>query len=190
MRRAITRVVGPLLLAAAVGCRTHTAPTPPVQPPPPPDDSAADWHALIPAPFGSALKDIPGTLHEVLLFQDEAPAGAAPADAECFSTDAAPPQLLGRTPADYLLCFEHDRLSRIQASIQLGSEEGPEVYAKACAAWLRLAAAAPPPAATRGADCAGRAGPVRFVGHLADEPAADGAPGGAVLSLTLDAAGQ
>ena len=30
------------------------------------------------APFGSVLKDIPGTLHEVLLFRDEAHGAAAP----------------------------------------------------------------------------------------------------------------
>ena len=38
----------------------------------PPVDASYDWHGLLIAPFGSVLKDIPLTLHEVLLFRDEA----------------------------------------------------------------------------------------------------------------------
>ncbi len=42
------------------------------QPAPAPLDASYDWHVLLVAPFGSVLKDVPLTLHEVLLFRDEA----------------------------------------------------------------------------------------------------------------------
>jgi len=229
MRLAASRVVCTLLLAAAGGCRT---PPPPVPVPvaPPPDDSAADWHGLVLAPFGSVLKDVPAPLHEVLLFRDDAPGAAV--DAECYSTDSAAPPLLGRMPDDYLICFNHDRLSRIEASVHLTAAEAPDVFAQACGAWLRHAATsgtaataaapggsattteastrapasmaptsaaparvaptAPPPAgpaatsaAPLGPDCEGRDGAVHFVGHLAEEPGADGGPEH-ILSLRLD----
>src|ERR1700685_1311071 len=42
-----------------------------------PADESYDWHALLIAPFGSVLKDIPVALHEVLLFRDDARGAAA-----------------------------------------------------------------------------------------------------------------
>ena len=54
-----------------------------------PVDASYDWHVLLVAPFGSVLKDIPLTLHEVLLFRDEAHGAAAADDAECYAADAA-----------------------------------------------------------------------------------------------------
>jgi hypothetical protein len=177
MRRARARGVCAVLLAAVAGCRTPPPAPPP--PPPPPDDSAADWRALVIAPFGSALKEIPVALHEVLLFRDDAHKGAAD-DAECYATDAAAPSLLGRTPEDYLLCFKHDRLSRIQASVRLTAAEAPDVFAQACAAWLRHATPAE-------AACEGRDGAIRFVGRLAEQSdPAENSDADTALSLTLD----
>src|SRR5271154_5888132 len=75
-----------------------------------PEDASYDWPGLLIAPFGSVLKDIPLTLHEVLLFRDEAHDGTAVEDAECYAADTPAPRFLGRTPPEYLLCFKQDRL--------------------------------------------------------------------------------
>ena len=53
-----------LLALAACAAPKPKAPEPP--PAPPPLDASYDWHVLLIAPFGSLLKDIPATLHEVL----------------------------------------------------------------------------------------------------------------------------
>jgi hypothetical protein len=171
------------LLSALVACHAPSpraaapggTPAPATQPV---DDAVYDWHGLLIAPFGSVLKDIPG-LHEVLLFRDDARdarSGAAD-DADCYSTDAPAPHFLGRTPDEYLLCFKHDRLARIQATVRLPPEEAPATFATACAAWLRHAAPAGEPGNAAG--CDGRDGAIRFSGRLGDE-------GG--LSITLDGA--
>ena len=98
------------LLAGMAACRT---PPPQVLPPdraqrPPeahPDDGSYDWHALLVAPFGSVLRDIPMVLHEVLLFRDEERGSTAADDAECYAADAPALRFVGRTPDEYLLCF-------------------------------------------------------------------------------------
>ena len=190
------------LLAVLTGCRTtQVRLTPPSPAPAPPNAQALenglyDWHGLVIAPFGSGLKDVHVTLHEVLLFQDETHGGAAADDAECYSADAPAPRFLGRTPDEHLLCFKQGHLSRIRASVRLPTDEAPEVFAAACAAWLKNAAmatavaaasstAAPiatpsgvaaPIAGTSGADaqgantCEGQDGANRFSGRLGEEP--------------------
>ena len=134
------------LLAASTGCRAPTphATTPERAPPPEarPLDGSYDWHVLVVAPFGSVLKQIPLSLHEVLLFRDQAGGGAAADDAECYASDAPAPRFVGRTPDEYLLCFKADRLARIQASVRLTAAEAPEVLAVACTTWLKNAAQA------------------------------------------------
>jgi hypothetical protein len=102
---------------------------------------------LLIAPFGSVLKDIPAALHEVLLFRDEEPGSASAADAdtvgaECYAADAPAPRFLGRTPDEYVLCFKHERLSRIQASVRITAAQAADVFAAACAEWLKNAAPA------------------------------------------------
>jgi hypothetical protein len=169
-------------------------------------------------PFGSVLKDIPVALHEVLLFREEArgstaaddAADAPPADAECYAADAPAPRFVGRMPDEYLLCFRQGRLSRIQASVRLTAAEAPEVFAAACAGWLKNAApgttgvAAPgavapgvvapgaegqSAAAPIGTACEGRDGAIRFRGRVGEEPGrAEMAQAEAVLSITLDSA--
>jgi hypothetical protein len=197
------------LLAAVVACH---APAPrgtaPELAAPPnihaPSDDSYDWHGLLIAPFGSVLKDIPLRLHEVLLFRDEAhgtpaaddAAGVAAADdaaavtAECYAADAAAPRFVGRAPEEYLLCFQQNRLSRIVATVRLTAAEASDVFAAACAGWLKNAAPAtanaPAPtaeaqsaAAPAGAACEGRDGAIHFNGRLEEEPA---------LSITLNSA--
>jgi len=206
--------LGAAIVAALFGCR---APAPRATPQghaptlaaAPPVDESYDWHDLVIAPFGSVLKDVPIVLHEVLLFRDESRGGAVVDDAECYGADAPAPRFLGRAPDEYLLCFKQDRLSRIQASVHLTAAEASDVFAAACAAWLRHAAsgnAAPiagasapevpvlegpaaesPAASAASADCEGRDGAIRFSGRLAEEPAREETPEAqTLLSLTLD----
>jgi len=164
------------MLATLLGCRapqpraTVQGPAPAPLPALHQDDDSYDWHDLVIAPFGSALKDIPMELHEVLLFRDEAHSGAAVDDAECYGADATPPRFVGRTPDEYMLCFKQDRLSRIQASVRLTKAQAPEVFAAACAAWLKHAALATTVAGGSGAEvqsvdaCEGRDGAILIVG--------------------------
>jgi hypothetical protein len=183
------------MLGALTGCRAPPPQaTPPARPPAqadarPPVDASYDWHGLLVAPFGSVLKDIPLTLHEVLLFRDEAHGSAAVDDAECYAADTPAPRFLGRTPEEYLLCFKQDRLARIQASVRLAAAEAPEVFASACTGWLKNHAAAGPaaaelPAAQAGGVCKGRDGAIRFSAHTEEE--SDSAE--TTLSVTLDSA--
>src|SRR5579863_10547938 len=205
-------------------CSRHWSPAAPDRVPSPPAahepaDPSYDWHGLLIAPFGSLLKDIPAALHEVLLFRDDAhgngatgnatvsaAADAATVDAECYAADAPAPRFVGRIPEEYLLCFKHDRLSRIQASVRVGVAQASDVFAAACAGWLKNAASttgvatpgvggsggapgAVPPSAeaqTAGA-CEGRDGTIHFRGRLEEEPgAADLPQPDSLLSIILD----
>jgi hypothetical protein len=202
------------LLAALTGCRAPTphASAPARAPAPPPEarplDASYDWHVLVVAPFGSVLKQVPLSLHEVLLFRDQARGGNSADDAECYASDAPAPRFVGRTPDEYLLCFKEDRLARIQASVRLTAAEAPDVLAAACTRWLKNAmqattgAAAPGAAAGNGAApetgaqsadaCKGREGSIRFNAHLGEEATpteaqqTDTSPTEATLSITLD----
>jgi hypothetical protein len=154
-------------------------------------DASYDWHVLLIAPFGSVLKDIPVPLHEVLLFRDEARGAVAADDAECYAPDQDAPRFVGHTPDEYLLCFKQDRLTRIQASVRLGTEQAPEVFAAACAGWLQRAVASAAPAAPSAApsaaptidSCEGREGATRFSARLGLEPESN-------LSIVLDSVPQ
>ncbi len=153
------------LAAAALTLAACAAPAPkPAAPPPapPPLDASYDWHVLVAAPFGSVLKDVPLTMHEVLLFRDEAPRAAAE-DSECFSVDAAPPRFLARAPVEYLICFKHDRLARIEATVRLPQNQAAGIFVDACGLWMKNAGAAN----TQG--CAGTDKGIAFAGHLDEE---------------------
>ncbi len=172
-------------LAALTACHPAAVrePSPehlPAPDPHPPADAAYDWHVLLIVPFGSVLKDIPLTLHEVLLFRDEAPGAAAGDDAECYASDGPAPRFAGITPDEYLLCFKHDRLSRVQASVRLGDPQPAVVFAAACADWQRRASPAPATAgaAGPGGTCEGSEGAVRFNARFDED---------ATLSIVLDA---
>jgi len=182
------------LLWALAACRTAAPPAPPPAPPQPPADSSYDWHGLLIAPFGSVLKDVPATLHEVLLFHDQARSATADDDAECYGTDSSPPRFVGQTPEEYVLCFKRDRLARVQATVRLAALDAPQVFAAACAGWLKNAAAPDVPAGdapTGDADapaCEGRDGAIRFSGRLQAPGSAEPPADDIALTMTLDSA--
>jgi hypothetical protein len=159
------------------GCAAP-APKPavPPQPAPPPLDASYDWHVLLVAPFGSVLKDVPLTFHEVLLFRDESRSAAASDELECYAVDGARPQFIARSPTEYLLCFKHERLSRIEATVRLAPEEAARIFADACGLWKKNAQATTE-------ECAGTDGGVAFSGHFENEPDES-----ARLTVELDAA--
>jgi hypothetical protein len=147
--------VGALLTACA------SAPRPSVVPPAAPipaltqADPAYDWHGLLIAPFGSVLKDMPGALHEVLQFQDESRAKGDAEDQECYGTNAPAPNFAGRKLDEYLLCFRHDRLVRIEAMLRLAADQAALVLSRTCAAWEGR--------------CQGREGDINFSVRLSED---------------------
>jgi hypothetical protein len=82
-------------------------------------DASFDWHSLVAAPFGTLLKESPIRLHEVLLFHDESHGPAEIESRDCYAVDGAAPTFVGNPADEYLMCFEHDRLERIEASVQI-----------------------------------------------------------------------
>src|SRR5665811_1083135 len=85
-------------ILALAACAAQ-APKPAALPPaPPPLDASYDWHVLLIAPFGSVLKDVPSTLHEVLLFRDEVRNASAADELECYAVDGARPRFIARQP--------------------------------------------------------------------------------------------
>src|ERR1700759_2826809 len=119
-----------LLTLAACAAPPPKAPLPP--PPPPPLDASHDWHVLIIAPFGSVLKEIPATLHEVLLFRDDERSAASADELECYAVDGKLPRFVARNTTEYLLCLKHDRLSRIEATVWVPAEDAVKIFADAC----------------------------------------------------------
>lgn len=177
-------------LAALAACHAPAVRAPaseggPIPEARPPVDASYDWHVLAIAPFGGPFKDIPLKVHEALLFRDETPGAAAADDGECYTPDDAAPRFMADTPDQFLLCFKHDRLARIQASVHLRDPAAPELFAAACAQWLHHASPAATAAevataggaAPGGGGCEGSDGGVRFSAHLDEE---------ATLSIVLD----
>jgi hypothetical protein len=135
-----------------------------------------DFGALVPAPFGTAFQDMPVPLTEVLVFH---PPGAERTgeDADCFRPDGAV-SFLGRVPTEHLLCFDHDRLRRVQASVALPAADAAAVFAAACADWRRGdAASTQEPEA-----CEGHRGDIAFSARRAEGPD----PAAATVSITLE----
>jgi hypothetical protein len=170
-----------VVLTACAASKPKIASPPP---PPPPLDASYDWHVLIVAPFGSVLKDIPLALHEVLLFRDEAHNAAPADDPECYALNGAGPRFMARSPTEYLLCFKHDRLSRIEATVRLPQNEAAEIFADACAKWMKTAQAQQAKASESGPACEGLDGSVVFAVHLESMPDEEEA----LLTVQLDAA--
>lgn len=176
-----------------------------------PQAALYDWHTLIPVPFGTLLKDMPIALTEVLIFHDSAQSERGSEDGDCYTTEGlSQPAFLGREPDDHLLCFDHDRLTRIQISVSVPAADAPALFAAACAQWQRGAAgaaansgaaheASAPGAAASGASgaadsCTGSDGNTDFRAHLGagdapHQPAAAAAPAAeapaATVSFTL-----
>jgi hypothetical protein len=136
-----------------------------------------DVSPLMPAPFGTAFKDVPVRLTEVLVFhQPDAP--RTNEDVDCFRPNQVV-SFLGRAPADHLLCFDHDRLKRVEASVVLPATEAPALFAAACADWRRGEPAAAPPSDV----CEGRQGDIAFTARRTE--GSDSAT--AIVSITLAA---
>jgi hypothetical protein len=150
-----------LLLAACAASKPQIAPPPPA---PPPLDASYDWHVLLVAPFGSVLKDVPLALHEVLLFRDEAHAASPGDDPECYAVNGAAPRFIARTPSEYLLCFKHGRLSRVEATVRVPENEADQIFAVACATWMKSAQA------PHTDSCEGSDGGVAFAAHIERAP--------------------
>jgi hypothetical protein len=128
---------------------------------PAPLDASYDWHGLVLMPFGTLLKSSPLALHEVLLFHDDSHASSSELGKDCYTVDGRPPRLAGHETEEFLLCFSHDRLDRIEASVPMKPGEGPGVLARACSLWLKNSSL---PAA--GNSCEGHDGDVTFGAHL------------------------
>jgi hypothetical protein len=149
-------------LAALAACVSPSLPPPPRIPPAEKPHVSYDWHPLLIAPFGTLLKEIPVGLHEVLLFRDATQGGEARENGDCYALDGEPPSFAGHRPDEYLLCFDRDRLSRIEPSVRLSPEGAGTAFAEACAGWRAngTPSAAPPP--TEPGGCQGRDGAVAF----------------------------
>ena len=112
--------------------------------PHPPAPATDDWRALVMLPFGTLLKDVPYPLGEIVVFHDAAGEAGAREDRDCYTLrKAAPPRFFGRQVDDYSLCFSHDRLNRVEASVSLPAESASAQFAAACAEWQRRGAPAP-----------------------------------------------
>jgi hypothetical protein len=178
------------LCLAAASCAT--APPKAVAPPvaaPAPLDPSYDWHVLLTSPMGSLLKDMPVTLHEVLLFRDEDKRADAN-EGDCYAIDATAPTFIARVPDEYLLCFKHDRLARIEATVRVPQDQAAKIFGDACTLWFKNAALPAPaiPAATEAsaATCGGQDGSSMFNGRLEAEPDQADQP----LSINIDAVEQ
>ena len=151
-----------VLLAAA--CATPEPKNPPPPPPPPVLDASYDWHVLLAAPFGSVLKDIPMSVHEVLVFRDAERAGAPSDDSECYAVNGAAPRFMARSPSLYMLCFKHERLARIEATVRLPDAQAAQIFADACALWTKNART------PESQGCEGADGGTVFAAHIERAP--------------------
>jgi hypothetical protein len=81
-----------------------------------------------------------------------------------------------RSPSSYLLCFNHGKLSRIEATVRLPENESAQIVADACAMWTKSAqapssAGSDSAATSDSADaCAGADGGVAFAARLERVP--------------------
>jgi hypothetical protein len=177
------------VLLAVTACVAPSRPHPPPLPVPEEaevPDATYDWHVLVTVPFGTLLKESPIPLHEVLLFHEAAPADADNKD--CYAIDRSAPRFVGQQPEQYLLCFDHDHLNRIEAGVRLAAEDAPRVFAKACALWLKNAVAGPavsPAPAPAGTVCEGVDGSTSFSARLVMVP---GEPSGNLVMILTHAA--
>jgi hypothetical protein len=146
---------------------------PPVAARPAPPVVSHDFSGLVIAPFGTAFKDVSVPLTEVLVFHE---ADGGRGDGDCFRPNVVV-SFLGRAPTDHLLCFDQDRLRKIEAAVALPAAEAPALFAAACADWrVGAAATAQGPAA-----CEGRRPDVAFSASLTEGPD----PDAATVSITL-----
>jgi hypothetical protein len=174
---AVVAVSGAAWLEGCAGSAPVRGPAPTAALPAAPPAVSHDVSPLVLAPFGTAFKDVPVALTEVLVFH-QTDARRTSEDADCFRPNGVV-AFLGRAATEHLLCFDHDRLSRIEAAVVLPATEAPALFAAACADWQRdnpPAAPAPAPDA-----CEGRQGDIALSARRTDGP--DSAA--ATVSITL-----
>ena len=134
-------------------------------------DDPYDWRNLAVAPFGSTLKDLKSSSHEVVLFD------AVP-DEDCRALESDVPNFLSGKPDSYLVCFYHDRLVRFEVAAQVAAADADALLAKVCTAGIKGMTVEP----TGERLCQGRDGTVVFNASLADE-ADTGQPADAVQPI-------
>jgi hypothetical protein len=161
-----------LLMTACAASKPRIEPPPAA---PPPLDASYDWHVLVVAPFGSVLKDVPLATHEVLLFRDSASGAPAGDEPECYAVNGTAPRFMARQPSEYLLCFKHDRLSRVEATVLLPADKTEQILADACGLWMKSAQAppkadAPKTEAPTLGGCEGIEGNVAFAASIERSP--------------------
>jgi hypothetical protein len=131
--------------------------------------AAADPAAGVPGAgqpaAGVPASGAPGTSHSGASRPGTGPASSnGTEDKDCYGIDVAPPQFVGRRPHEYLLCFDHDRLTRIEATVRLPAQTAGSIFAAACARWRAAVAETE-------VSCDGRDGATGFSAHLSGEPA-------------------
>jgi hypothetical protein len=129
-------------------------------------NGSLDWHPLVLAPFGTRLVDSPIRLHEVLLFRERSHGPAEIESKDCYAVDGTPPPFVGQAPDEYLMCFEHDRLDRIDASVRIAADDAARIFGRACALWLGNAQ----PLTKADDACEGRDGAIAFSARLMAVP--------------------
>jgi hypothetical protein len=189
--------MGAALALAACAAAPPPAAVPAAHEPSEPSlDASFDWHVLLPAPIGTLLRDMPMKLHDVLLFRGEDAAAAArgarstgpwppgdPDRADCHAPDGPPPRFAASIPQQYMLCFEHDRLARVEAVVRLDPVAGTasRLFERACEGWGSPAAPSSPPGVV--ATCEGGEGGVVWSAHLSTDETSD--PSASLLDMTL-----
>jgi hypothetical protein len=160
--RRTAAAAGFVLFAACAALPPKKVAPQPDRPAPAAADASYDFHPLLLAPFGTRLVDSPVRLHEVLLFHEQSPGSTEFESRDCYSVDGAPPSFLNQRPEEYLMCFEHDRLARIDAAVRVAADGAARDFGHACATWLRNVPQVPP----MGDACAGRDGDIVFSARL------------------------
>jgi len=125
-------------------------------------DASFDWRPLVIAPFGTRLVDSPIRLHEVLFFREQSHGAAETESKDCYAVDGTVPAFAGRALEEYLMCFEHDRLDRIEVSVRIEAEVAAGDFMRACALWSGSAQ----PLAKADDACEGRDGGTAFSARL------------------------
>jgi hypothetical protein len=129
-------------------------------------DASFDWHPLVIAPFGTRLVDSAIRLHEVLLFREQSHGAAEAESKDCYAVDGTAPAFVGRASEEYLMCFEHDQLDRIEVAVRIEAEVAARDFGRACALWLGNAQ----PIAKADDACEGRDGDTAFNARLVAVP--------------------
>ena len=143
-RRRLTRAAM-LCLASATACTSGPPRVPaaaPAIPAPATSTAVPDWRQIPVAPLGTELTALYAGLHEILYFQDAHPAADPPEPGEkalttdCYRSNGPLPTILNHAAEDYVFCFQHDRLARVEAVLNLPTETASALAQRLCDAWL------------------------------------------------------